>query len=99
MTNCEYENKISDDEIISVLEVIATTRNCTLRDCDGSQIIAAALDLINRQKTEIERLQKEVNLVSIQFHDVQERYGEAQTEIEQWKEEANRYQNLWCLAC
>ena len=108
MTNCGYENKISDDEIISSLETIATTRNCNeckIRnckwgDCECSQITAAAaLDLINRQKTEIERLQKEVNLVSIQFQDVQERYGEAQTEIEQWKEEANRYQNLWCLAC
>lgn len=40
-------------------------------DCDCSQITAnAALDLINRQKTE----------------------------IEQWKEEANKYQNLWCIA-
>lgn len=79
MTNCEYENKISDDEIISSLEVIATTRNCDeckIRnckwgDCDCSKITAnAALDLINRQKTE----------------------------IEQWKEEANKYQNLWCTA-
>lgn len=107
MTNCEYENKVSDDEIISSLEVIATTRNCNdckIRnckwgDCDCSQITAnAALDLINRQKTEIKRLQKEVNLVSIQFQDAQERYEEVQTEIEQWKEEANKYQKLWCIA-
>lgn len=65
MTNCGYENKISDDEIISSLETIATTRNCDeckIRnckwgDCDCSQIAAnAALDLINRQKTEIEDL-------------------------------------------
>ena len=98
MANYECENRISDDEIISSLEVIATTRNCSeckIRncnwgDCNCSQITAnAALDLINRQKTEVERLQKEVNLVSIQFQDVQERYEEAQTEIERLKHENN----------
>ena len=65
MTNYECENRISDDEIISSLEVIATTRNCSeckIRnckwgDCNCSQITAnAALDLINCQKTEIKRL-------------------------------------------
>lgn len=107
MANYGCENRISDDEIISSLEVIATTRNCSeckIRncnwgDCNCSQITAnAALDLINRQKTEVERLQKEVNLVSILFQDLQERYEEAQTEIEQWKEEANKFQKLWCIA-
>ena len=67
MTNYEYENRISDDEIISSLEVIATTRNCSeckIRncnwgDCNCSQTTAnAALDLVNRQKTEIERLKE-----------------------------------------
>ena len=91
MTNYERENRISDDEIISSLEVIATTRNCSeckIRnckwgDCNCSQITAnAALDLINRQKTEVERLRKEVNLVSIQFQDAQERYEEVQAKIE-----------------
>lgn len=94
MANYGCENRISDDEIISSLEVIATTRNCSeckIRncnwgDCNCSQITAnAALDLINRQKTEVERLQKEVNLVSILFQDLQERYEEAQTEIERLK--------------
>ena len=107
MANYECENRISNDEIISSLEVIATTRNCSeckIRncrwgDCNCSQITAdAALALIERQKAEIERLRKEVNLVSIQFQDLQERYEEAQTEIAQWKEEANRYQRLWCIA-
>lgn len=41
--------------------------------------------LDENQKAEIERLQKEVNLVSIQFQDLQERYEEAQTEIERLK--------------
>lgn len=67
MTNYECENRISDDEIISSLEVIATTRNCSeckIRncnwgDCNCSQISAnAALDLINRQKAEIDRLKE-----------------------------------------
>ena len=67
MANYECENRISDDEIISSLEVIATTRNCSeckIRncnwgDCNCSQITAnAALDLINRQKAEIERLKE-----------------------------------------
>ena len=67
MTNYECENRISDDEIISSLEVIATTRNCSeckIRncnwgDCNCPQITAnAALDIINRQKAEIKRLKE-----------------------------------------
>ena len=62
MTNKEYTN----EDIISSLEVIASTgnceeckiRNCKWGTCNCSQITAnAALDLINRQKEEIERLQ------------------------------------------
>lgn len=91
MTNYECENRISDDEIISSLNVVATTRNCSeckIRnckwgDCNCSQITDnTALGLINRQNAEIERLQKEANLVSIQFQDMQERYEAAQAEIE-----------------
>ena len=59
------DNKFTDEEIKSSLEVIATTRNCNeckIRNCkwgtcNCSQITAnAALDLINRQQAEIERL-------------------------------------------
>ena len=59
------DNKFTDEEIKSSLEVIATTRNCNeckIRNCkwgtcNCSQITAnAALDLINRQETEIEKL-------------------------------------------
>lgn len=56
------------------------------------------LQIMEKQQVEIERLRKEVNLVSIQFQDLQERYEEAQIEIAQWKEEANKYQRLWCIA-
>ena len=59
------DKKITEEEIKSSLEVIATTRNCNeckIRNCkwgtcNCSQITAnAALDLINRQKAEIEKL-------------------------------------------
>ena len=59
------DKKFTDEEIKSSLEVIATTRNrneCKIRNCkwgtcNCSQITAnAALDLINRQKAEIEKL-------------------------------------------
>lgn len=61
MTNKRY----TDEEIKSSLEVIATTqncneckiRNCKWGTCNCSQITAnVALDLINHQKEEIERL-------------------------------------------
>ncbi len=61
MTNKRY----TDEEIISSLEVIATTRNCNeckIRNCkwgtcNCSQITAnAALDLIDHQRAEIEKM-------------------------------------------
>lgn len=63
MINMRY----TDEEIKSSLEVIATTqncneckiRNCKWGTCNCSQITAnAALDLINRQRAEIERLKE-----------------------------------------
>lgn len=47
---------------------------CVLRD--SKRIVRKAEEEITRQQTEIERLQKEVNLVSIQFQDLQERTDE-----------------------
>lgn len=84
-----------DNEIIKALERVSLYSGFT---DDVGNTLLSALDLINRQQAEIERLRKEVNLVSIQFQDAQERYEEVQTEIEQWKEEANKYQKLWCIA-
>lgn len=61
------DKKLTDEEIKSSLEVIATTqncneckiRNCKWGTCNCSQITAnAALDLINRQRAEIERLKE-----------------------------------------
>ena len=55
-----------------------------IKDYEDNQCIRFiaenALDLINRQKAEIERLNKEVNLVSIQFQDLQERNEDERNE-------------------
>ena len=67
------DKKITDEEIKSSLEVIATTRNCNeckIRNCkwgtcNCEQITAnAALDLIKRQQAEIERLKEQIVEVS-----------------------------------
>lgn len=64
------DKKFTDEEIISSLEVIATTCNCNeckIRSgrwgtCNCSETTAnAALDLINRQKAEIEQWKEEAN--------------------------------------
>lgn len=47
---------------------------CVLRD--SKHIVRKAEEEIARQQTEIEKLQNEVNLVSIQFQDLQERTNE-----------------------
>lgn len=60
------DNKYTDEEIMEALA------NCAFD----------ALDFMNRQKSEIERLHKEANLVSIQFQDEQERAEEYRLKIE-----------------
>ena len=65
--NNDTDKKLTDEEIISSLEVIAATRNCDeckIRNCkwgtcNCSQITAnAALNITERQKAEIERLKR-----------------------------------------
>ena len=53
---------------------------CVLRD--SKRVVRKAEEEITRQQSENKRLGKEVDLVSIQFQDLQERYEEAQAEIE-----------------
>ena len=57
---------------------------CVLRD--SNRVVRKAEEEINRQQAENKRLEKEVNLVSIQFQDLQERYEESQAEVERLKE-------------
>ena len=71
------DKKLTDEEIIKRLE------RCVKRGNRNDTDIV--LDLINRLQAENKRLGKEVNLVSIQFQDLQERYKEAQAEIESLK--------------
>ena len=70
--------KLTDTEIKRALEYC--------KDCSAN-LNVEIIDLITRQQEEIDRLRKEVNLVSIQFQDLQERYEEAQTENESLKVE------------
>lgn len=88
MINNEYTD-FTDKDIISSLEVIATTsncddckiRNCKWGTCNCSQITAnAALELINRQKSEIERLKKDVSVARDAYISIQDRYEHAKTE-------------------
>ena len=88
---------MTDNEIIKALEccmkICKDCDNCpcinndyiNVYDCKYA-LLKNALDLITRQQKENKRLGKEVNLVSIQFQDLQERYEEAQAEIERLKE-------------
>lgn len=70
--------KLTDEEIIKRLE------RCVKRG-NRNYNTDIVLDLINCLQAENKRLGKEVNLVSIQFQDLQERYEEAQAEIERLK--------------
>ena len=104
MANYECENRISDDEIISSLEVIATTRNCNeckIRNCkwgtcNCSQITAnTALDLINRQKAEIENAKAKIKICA-------EVIKRQDTEIERLKtafENSQKTSKYWHEKC
>ena len=84
------DKKLTDKEIISSLEVIATTgncdeckiRNCKWGTCNCSQITAnAALDLTNHLQAENERLKKKVDELSEVLSDsIRIRYKEVQSE-------------------
>ena len=85
---------MTDNEIIKALECCTdeSYENCNecpystdTLSCERMKLLEDSLDLINRLKTENKRLEKEVNLVSIQFQDLQERYEEAQAEIERFR--------------
>ena len=87
------DKKYTDEDIISSLQVIATTcncneckiRNCKWGTCNCSQITAnAALELINRQESEqeseIERLKKEASVARDAYIAIQDRYEYTKTE-------------------
>ena len=61
------EPKLTDEQIIKALEICnaesGSCIGCSLRKLDGcvKQLQISVLDLINRQKAEIERLEAEIN--------------------------------------
>ena len=87
---------MTDNEIIKALEnEVKSTEYVDSDYCDGVDLtlIKSAIDLINCQQVEIERLRKEVNLVSIQFQDLQERTDKIK--VEAYKEFAERLKEEW----
>lgn len=61
---------MTEKDIVKALEnEVRLTEYVDSNYCDGIDLslIKSALDLVNRQQAEIERLRKEVNLVSIQL--------------------------------
>ena len=70
---------MTDNEIVKALEYCFDNTNvdcgkCVYNECDGNCVdgmIKDALDIINRQKAEIERLNKEVDRLSqlVLYHD------------------------------
>lgn len=97
------DKKITDEEIKSSLEVIATTRNCNeckIRNCkwgtcNCSQITAnAALDLINRQKAKIEKLKGSTIVSNIMESQRIKREAKAEAYKEFAEKAKENFQNL-----
>lgn len=101
------DKKFTDEDIISSLEVIATTgncneckiRNCKWGTCNCSQITAnAALDLINRQKAEIEKLKGSTIVSNIMESQRIKREAKAEAYKEFAEALRKRYDNpVWYL--
>lgn len=78
------ENKssaLTDAEIIKALELCAFIEKGGCKECPyhsyancSEMKVAETVNLINRQKAEIEKLRKELNIVSTLYQDEQERY-------------------------
>ena len=88
-----------DNEIIEDLERISLHSGFS---DDVINTLLDALDLIKQQRENIERLQAMNRAKLDTIHDLQADTNklkeQLQAEIEQWKEEANKYQKLWCVA-
>lgn len=90
---------MTDNEIIKDLERISLYSGFS---DDVINTLLDALDLIKQQRENIERLQSMNRAKLDTIHDLQADTNklkeQLQAEIEQWKEEANKYQKLWCIA-
>ena len=79
------------DRKLTYEEIIKDLKFC--EDCSAN-INIDIIDFINRLQAKNKRLEKEVNLVSIQFQDLQERYEESQAEIEKLNKVCQANQQL-----
>ena len=90
---------MTDNEIIKDLERISLYSGFS---DDVINTLLDALDLIKQQRENIERLQSMNRAKLDTIHDLQadtdKLKEQLQAEIEQWKEEANKYQKLWCTS-
>lgn len=90
---------MADNEIIKDLERISLYSGFS---DNVINTLLDALDLIKQQRENIERLQSMNRAKLDTIHDLQADTNklkeQLQAEIEQWKEEANKYQKLWCIA-
>lgn len=69
------EHKFTDEKVIRALELHSSEEGCCLNKCVyaqerycGSKMAKGALDIIKRQKAEIERLKEEVDRLTILAH-------------------------------
>ena len=88
---------MTDNEIIKALECCTdeSYENCNecpystdTLSCERLKLLEDSLDLINRQKAEIERLKKEVSVARDAYISIQDRYEHTKTEA--YKEFAER---------
>ena len=90
---------MTDKEIIKDLERISLYSGFS---DNVINTLLDALDLIKQQRENIERLQSMNRAKLDTIHDLQadtdKLKEQLQAEIEQWKEEANKYQKLWCTS-
>ena len=98
----DTDKKITDEEIIKALEYCLADRiecdKCVLqRECESNPFYSTnakyALDLINRQKAEIERLKKEVSVARDAYISIQDRYEH--TKAEAYKESTGIIKDKW----
>lgn len=86
------DKKFTDEEIIEALECHINAEDCVgcemFGRCDEIILTKLVLDLINRQKSEIERLKKEVSVARDAYISIQDRYEHTKTEA--YKEFAER---------
>ena len=97
---------MTDNEIIKALECCTdeSYENCNecpystdTLSCERLKLLEDSLDLINRQKSGIERLKKEVSVARDAYISIQDRYEH--TKAEAYKEFAERLKNKIKTEC